>query len=177
MICHSQDAETSGILHIAQSMCVAARTAPKARGVDHIDSCYLTGDEKEALAAEMDRLGREQDLAFFIRDAENVRNSTAVVLVGTSISQRGLNEACQYCNHQNCAECARENGLCAFDPMDLGIALGSAVGVASAAHVDNRIMFSVGKAAISLGYLDKKITMVLGIPLSAKGKSPYFYRG
>ena len=61
--------------------------------------------------------------------------------------------------------------------MDLGIALGSAVGVASAAHVDNRIMFSVGKAAISLGYLDKKITMVLGIPLSAKGKSPYFDRG
>lgn len=64
MICHSQDAETSGILHIAQSMCVAARTAPKARGVDHIDSCYLTGDEKEALAAEMDRLGREQDRSF-----------------------------------------------------------------------------------------------------------------
>ena len=51
MICHSQDAETSGILHIAQSMCVAARTAPKARGVDHIDSCYLTCDEKEALTA------------------------------------------------------------------------------------------------------------------------------
>ena len=169
MICHSQDAETSGILHVAQSMCVAARTAPKARGIDHIDSCYLTGEEKEALAAEMDRLGREQDLAFFIRDAENVRNSAAVVLVGSCISQRGLNE--------DCAECARENGLCAFDPMDLGIALGSAVGVASAAHVDNRIMFSVGKAAISLGYLDEKITMVLGIPLSAKGKSPYFDRG
>ena len=123
MICHSQDAETSGILHIAQRMCVAARTAPKARGVDHIDSCYLTGDEKEALAAEMDRLGREQDLAFFIRDAENVRNSTAVVLVGTSISQRGLNEACQYCNHQSCAECAREMASAPLIPWILALPL------------------------------------------------------
>lgn len=177
MICHSQDAETSGILSVAQSMCVAARTAPKARGVDHIDSCYLTDVEKEALAAEMDRLGKAQDLAFFIRDAQNVRDSAAVVLIGASAGQRCLNEACQYCGHENCAECARENGLCAFDPMDLGIALGSAVSVAASAHVDNRIMFSVGKAAISLGYLDEKTTMVLGIPLSANGKSPYFDRG
>lgn len=177
MICHSQDAETSGILHVAQGMCVAARTAPKARGIDHTDACYLIGKEQDALAAEMERLGKEQDLAFFIRDAENVRNSEAVVLIGTSTGQRGLNEACQYCNHEDCAECARENGLCAYDPMDLGIALGSAVGVAAAAHVDNRIMFSVGKAAISLGYLGEAMTMVLGIPLSAKGKSPYFDRG
>ena len=32
-----------------------------------------------------------------------------------------------------------------------GIALGSAVSVASLNHVDNRIMFSVGKGALSLG--------------------------
>ncbi|WP_195270287.1 DUF2148 domain-containing protein [Eubacterium sp. 1001713B170207_170306_E7] len=177
MICHSQDAETSGILHVAQGMCVAARTAPKARGIDHIDACYLTGGEKETLAAEMDRLGKAQELAFFIRDAQNVRDSAAVVLIGASLGQRGLNEACRYCHYQNCAECASQNGVCAFDPMDLGIALGSAVSVAAAAHVDNRIMFSVGKAAISLGCLGEEMSMVLGIPLSAKGKSPYFDRG
>lgn len=177
MICHSQDAETSGILNVAQNMCVAARTAPKARGIDHIDACYLTGEEKETLAVEMERLGKELELAFFIRDAGNVRNSTAVVLIGSRLGQRGLNESCQYCHYTTCGECAREDGLCAFDPMDLGIALGSAAGIAAAAHVDNRIMFSIGKAALSLGLLGEDIKIIMGMPLSATGKSPFFDRG
>ena len=59
--------------------------------------------------------------------------------------------------------------------MDLGIAVGSAVKTASLLNVDNRIMFSVGVAAIRLGLL-KDCEIVLGIPLSAYGKSIYFDR-
>lgn len=55
-------------------------------------------------------------------------------------------------------------------------ALGSAVSVASMNHVDNRIMFSVGKGALSLGMLGPEVKMILGIPLAAAGKAPYFDR-
>ena len=44
------------------------------------------------------------------------------------------------------------------------------------ARVDNRVMFSVGRAARSLGLLGASVTLVLGIPLSISGKSPFFDR-
>ena len=59
---------------------------------------------------------------------------------------------------------------------DLGIAIGSAVSVAADGRIDNRVMFSVGKAAMSLGMLGREMALVFGIPLSASGKSPYFDR-
>ncbi len=65
--------------------------------------------------------------------------------------------------------------FCEFKVMDLGIAVGSAVKLASLLNVDNRVMYSVGDAAISLGLLPGS-TVALGIPLAARGKSPYFDR-
>ena len=47
---------------------------------------------------------------------------------------------------------------------------------AADARVDNRVMFSVGRAARSLGLLGASATLVLGIPLSVSGKSPFFDR-
>ena len=55
-------------------------------------------------------------------------------------------------------------------------AIGSAVGMAADCRVDSRVMFSVGKAAASLGLPSEKCQMVVGIPLSVSGKSPYFDR-
>ena len=68
------------------------------------------------------------------------------------------------------------NGLCAWDAADVGIAIGSSAAVAADARVDNRVMFSVGRAARSLGLLGASVTLVLGIPLSVSGKSPFFDR-
>ena len=59
---------------------------------------------------------------------------------------------------------------------DVGIAIGSAAAAAADARVDNRVMFSVGRAARSLGLLGASVTLVLGIPLSVSGKSPFFDR-
>jgi uncharacterized ferredoxin-like protein len=42
--------------------------------------------------------------------------------------------------------------------------------------VDNRILFSAGKAAINLGYFPETATIVYGIPLSVSSKSPFFDR-
>ena len=72
--------------------------------------------------------------------------------------------------------CCGKAGLCAWDAMDVGIAIGSSAAAAADARVDNRVMFSVGRAARSLGLLGASVTLVLGIPLSVSGKSPFFDR-
>ena len=59
---------------------------------------------------------------------------------------------------------------------DLGTAIGSAVKVASDHNIDNRIMFSFGKAAIIGGFVPEKIKIGYGIPLSVTGKNIYFDR-
>jgi uncharacterized ferredoxin-like protein len=59
--------------------------------------------------------------------------------------------------------------------MDLGVALGSAVSVAADARIDNRMMFTIGKAAASMGLLGE-YEMIIGVPLSVSGKTPFFDR-
>jgi uncharacterized ferredoxin-like protein len=43
-------------------------------------------------------------------------------------------------------------------------------------RVDNRIMFTVGKAVLALGLFDPEVRLVYGIPLSATAKNPFFDR-
>ncbi|MHB9092472.1 MAG: DUF2148 domain-containing protein, partial [Chloroflexota bacterium] len=64
--------------------------------------------------------------------------------------------------------------LCVFQSIDLGIALGAVAKMASELNIDNRIMFTVGAAARSAGMVNADV--VIGLPLSVSGKSPYFDR-
>ena len=176
MIYSSEDMQTRAVLDTAARMCAAARTAPKTRGLDGLVTCVVTGEDKDRLAAHMRELAGRLDYAFFARDADNVDYADAVVLFGMEEQRRGLNGGCQYCHFADCADCAEKNGLCAWDAMDVGIAIGSAAAAAADARVDNRVMFSVGRAARSLGLLGASVTLVLGIPLSVSGKSPFFDR-
>lgn len=176
MIQHAKEAEEAAVLRTAQTMCAAARTAPKTRGIDHIETCIVTGDDQKALADEMVRLSEPFGYPFFRRDAQNVLDSAAIVLIGVQYGTRGMNEGCGWCNFKNCGECIEKGGACAFDPMDLGIAIGAAASIAADARIDSRVMFSVGRAAISLGIFAKDVKSVIGIPLSVTGKSPYFDR-
>ena len=176
MIVNFDAAENAAIMDVAQRMCVAARTAPKTKGIDRICSAIITDKDKDALAQEMRRLADEYGFGFFKRDADNVDASYAVVLIGSSMGTRGLNEGCRLCRKENCADCEESQSACVYDPLDLGIAIGSAVSVAADGRIDNRVMFSVGKAAMSLGVLGREMALVFGIPLSASGKSPYFDR-
>ena len=43
-------------------------------------------------------------------------------------------------------------------------------------RLDNRIMFTIGKAAAALGLLGE-YSLVMGIPLAVLGKSPFYDRG
>ena len=178
MMMNSKEAEERAVLNLAYAVCAAARTAPKACGIDQTDTVVLTGGDKDRITAEMRRIGQSQGERgkTMIRDAGNVDASTAVVLVGAKYETRGLNERCQLCGFENCAACKSAGATCVFAPMDLGIALGSAVALAADNRVDNRIMFTIGKAAASLGLLGE-YKLIMGIPLSVSGKSPFFDRG
>ena len=71
----------------------------------------------------------------------------------------------------------KAGGTCSFNVGDLGIAVGSAAAMAADFRIDNRIMYTAGKAAIELGMLGEDVKIAYGIPLAAKGKNPFFERG
>jgi uncharacterized ferredoxin-like protein len=177
MFVNSKKAEENAILNLAYSVCAAARTAPKACGIDHIETAVITGDDKARVTAEMRKLSENygESGEFFRRDADSVDISGAVVLVGAKYQTRGLGEKCKLCRFENCAACAKAGAACVFTAMDLGIALGSAVSLIADNRVDNRLMFTIGQAAASLGMLGE-YKMIIGIPLSAEGKSIFYDR-
>ncbi|HHW14481.1 MAG TPA: hypothetical protein GXX28_06075 [Firmicutes bacterium] len=159
---------------------LAARTAPKTAGKDFVVTRVVTGEQLEQLAADMERYGAESGKRNFDRDGRNVAQSGAVLLVGLAGAQTaGLN--CGACGRTKCIDLPPASAgpefagpFCAWRFVDLGIALGSAVKTASLLNVDNRIMYRIGVSARRLGLLEADV--VLGVPLSATGKSPYFDR-
>jgi uncharacterized ferredoxin-like protein len=177
MFINSKTAEDTAILNLAYNVCAAARTAPKACGIDHIETAILTGEDKDKLTAEMRRLGVNygETGKSYLRDADNVDASYIVVLVGAKYEVRGLGEKCKLCGFENCAACEKAGAACAFTAMDLGIAIGSAASLAADNRVDNRLMFTIGKAAAGLGMLGE-YKMIIGIPLAVAGKSVFYDR-
>lgn len=176
MIYNSEDMEMRAALEAAARVCAAARTAPKARGIDYIHTLTLTGTDKDAVADEMERMGNASGAAFLVRDAGNVRTAQVLVLIGVEETQRGLGELCGYCHHADCGACAADNGVCVFPSIDLGIALGSAAASAADSRVDSRILFSAGNAAMKLGLMGENVRQIHALPLSVSGKSPFFDR-
>lgn len=175
MIIKGEQAEEKGLLQVAELMCVAARTAPKGRGKDTLETFIITGAELHLLAAEMRRWAELTGAAFCARDAGNLEQVKAAVVLGTTIEPLGV-PGCGYCGFGSCEGMQKAGGICAYNAGDLGIAVASAVGVAAAHHVDNRVMFSVGRAAINLKMFAADVKIALGIPLSVSGKSPFFDR-
>src|SRR5271157_1256940 len=176
MIAKSKELEQKAVEEVAALMCAAARTAPKAHGTDNLSTLVVTGKDKDRLAKEMKRIGKENDIGFFQRDSGSVDSAQAVVLFGQKTTQLNI-PVCGYCGFKDCAENIKKGGACALSASDLGTAVCSAVEIASLHHIDNRIMFSAGRAALSLGLFDDaKVTMAYGVPLSVSGKSPFFDR-
>ncbi len=175
MIIRGEHAEDNGLLQVAELMCAAARTAPKGRGVDTLETLIATGDDLMKLADEMRRWGEQTGAGFCIRDAGNLEQVKAAVILGTTVKPLGI-PGCSFCGFDNCDGMQKAGGICAFNAGDLGIAMGSAAGVAAAHHVDNRIMFSVGRAAMNLKMFSTDVKIAYGIPLSISGKNPFFDR-
>ncbi len=152
MTIDSEDAEKEALLYAAKLMVAAARTAPKAGGRDTIKTLILTGEDKDRLVDAMSTEGRAGDT-----NPKNVRDAGAVILIGVDFDRD------------------REEPFgIRLKLIDLGIALGSAVKVASDLNIDNRIFYTAGRAAIEAGIL--KADEVQGIPIAIKGKNIFFDR-
>jgi uncharacterized ferredoxin-like protein len=174
MIYTREITEQKAAMRTAELMTAAARTAPKACGVDIIETMILDGEDKKRLTAAMRELGTELDRPFFIRDAGNVDDSHCIILAGAGVEPRGLN--CKLCGTASCED-AKNNGIsCAMAVSDLGIAIGSAAAAAMDNRIDNRMMFTAGMAALKLKLFPGHIKMCIGIPLATTGKNIFFDR-
>jgi uncharacterized ferredoxin-like protein len=182
---NSKKAEKDALLQAAKLMLLSARTAPKSGGIDDIHTLIIHGKEKDAIVAEMEKIAQERPnmSAGFKRDSQNLQDSKAVLLIGVKGTKKfGIN--CSGCGYPTCEEFDKaakklgqdfEGPNCIFKLLDLGIALGSAAKTASILNVDNRIMYRIGTAAKRLNHMPEA-SIIMGIPISAKGKSIYFDR-
>jgi len=178
-----KDAEEEAVMEAARLMLAAARTAPKTAGVDDIMTVIVHGKEKDAIADRMEEIAEERKIEGFKRDAKNIRESYAVVLIAVR-GNRSVGLDCGSCGYKRCQEfdrASKKKGnhfigpTCVFKALDLGIALGSAAKTASMLDIDNRIMYRIGTAAAKLKLLPQA-TIIMGIPISARGKNIYFDR-
>ncbi|MDY7080149.1 MAG: DUF2148 domain-containing protein [Chloroflexota bacterium] len=163
---------------VAELMTISARTAPKAAGQDFVVVETVVGENLQRLGQAMIAFGERTGKSNFDRDGKNVLDSEAVILIGLKDAKTlGLN--CAACGSETCIKPNTVDGEfrgpnCAIRLLDMGIAIGSAVKMAGMLNVDNRIMYRAGVVAREMGLIDADF--VMGIPLSATGKSIYFDR-
>ena len=115
---------------------MAARTAPKGKGVDIIEIITLSHDSLPTLSENMRSEGKKRGMMFFLRDADNIEQADAVILIGTRRHPLGLN--CAYCGAKTCGE-NPESNPCAINSIDVGIAIGSACSKAADLRIDSGI--------------------------------------
>ena len=153
-------------------MMTAARTAPKGKGIDIIEVAMVTDEDINRLSEKMVSISEETGLKFFLRDAENILQAEALLIIGTRQQVQGLN-----CGHCGFPTCERKPLAvpCALNTVDFGIAVGSACATAADLRLDTRVMFSAGLAAQQLGMLGD-CSCVMAIPVSASSKNPFFDR-
>lgn len=154
------ETEKEVLIKAAEEICIAARTAPKSYGEDNIITAIIYDEDLKKLQKEMRKIGEEKNLHFLLRDAENI-DDKIVVLIGTSLKTRPP----LFLDNKYIDPC-----------VDLGIAIGSAVSTSSVLKIDNRIMLSIGLAAVNLKILGEDVKIAYGIPLSISGKNPFFDR-
>lgn len=156
-------------------MAAAARTAPKTRGIDNIKLVAIDDEPgRQKLVAKMRDIAVKENRPGLARDAGNIERSPAILVIGVESNTSGLN--CGFCGKPTCEALQAAGGVCAFNSVDLGIATASAAELAGRFHVDNRVMYSIGRACLDLGLFGPKVRQALGIPLSVTGKSPFFDR-
>ncbi len=172
MIQNEREIRHESVLQAVRQMMIAARTAPKGKGIDIIELAMVTDEDIKRLSEEMIKVSEETGMKFFLRDADNILQAEAVLLLGTRQQVQGLN--CGHCGFPTC-EGKPFAVPCAINSVDLGIAIGSACATAADWRLDTRVMFSAGLAAQRLGILDG-CKCVMAIPVSAASKNPFFDR-
>lgn len=168
---------SEALRQVACRMMIAAKTAPKGRGIDNLVVALAERNDIVKIANKMKLMVEQNEApAFFERDANNILQCEFMVLLGTKIQSIKIPQ-CGLCGFKDCDEKDKHPGHpCCFNTGDLGIAVGSAVSLASDCRVDNRILYSAGKAIKKMKILKDDPQIIYAIPISATGKSPFFDR-
>jgi uncharacterized ferredoxin-like protein len=176
LVFEEQSREES-VSDVARKMLVAARTAPKAGGMDNLVMAIAGKEEIVVISQKMKEMVEKNSAGqTFLRDGENILVAENLVLIGTKIKAYGI-PICGLCGHANCAEKNKyPDRPCAFNTGDLGIAIGSALATAADCRVDTRVMYSAGMAVRALNLLGDDVRIIYAIPLSCTGKNPFFDR-
>ena len=98
----------AAVKHVANLMAVAATTAPKSKGFDDLTIEIVSGTTIKQIAKEIQRM-RQEDLTsqtfwFLEPDAEAVKDSTAIFLIGIRAKRPPLTLDCQACGFETCAD-------------------------------------------------------------------------
>ena len=101
MITFDKDLEKEAVLVVGRLMAAAARTAPKGKGADTIVTALVTDDEKDRVAKRMEKIAKEEDIPFFQRDANNIYQVPAVLVIGTRFKPLGVPH-CGDCSYVDC---------------------------------------------------------------------------
>ena len=83
MILNERDSRHEHILNVARQMMTAARTAPKGKGIDIIETAVVTGKEIQLLSDTLKVMFEEMGMKFFLRDADNILQAECILLIGT----------------------------------------------------------------------------------------------
>ena len=174
MLINERDTRSERLLQVANEMMTAARTAPKGKGIDIIEVLLVTGETIVKLSDAMLDYSKKTGMKFITRDAKNILQAEAIILIGTRQQIQNLN--CGYCGFETCAEkMTNPNVPCAINTVDVGIAIGSVCSVAADHRVDSRVMFSVGRVAQEQNMMPG-CSSIYGIPISGTTKNPFFDR-
>jgi len=174
MLTNERSTRRERLLQVANDMMTAARTAPKAKGLDIIEIVLVTDETISELSQAMLKYSQKTGMQFVARDAENILSAEALILIGTKETVLNLN--CGYCGFNTCVEKLQQSAVpCSLNTVDVGIAIGSACATASDSRVDSRVLFSAGRVAKELNYLPE-CTSIYAIPISCTSKNPFFDR-
>lgn len=171
----SGELEREGAIEVAKLMAVAARTAPKTRGIDNIEIVAIDDEPtKKRIIEKMKDISKKENRPSFERDANSIDASPVILVIGVKSNPAGLN--CGFCGYPKCDDLSKTKGICTYNSIDLGIAIDSAAAGADSFHADNRVMYSIGRACLDLKIFSQTVKQALGIPLSVTGKNPFFDR-
>lgn len=177
----------------------AALTAPQGGGVPQLEAEIVYGqEEQEALAREMEKMAyeREHNLLqrLFLTESVMARQADAIIFIGNyRAGDDPFDVNCGGCSGQPSCGFLYErkkltahmidstdrrthryvNGpLCIVRVTDIGFGIGSALQMANRLMVDARPFFTMGVAAMRLGYC-RNSAVVVGIPVATLSKNPF----
>ena len=174
MIYNERDLRANTVKALAEAVMTAARTAPKAKGRDLVEVAMITDEDIEHLSQTMIQMSEESGLKFLLRDAANILQAEAVIIIGIKQENSVCGLNCGYCGYASC-EAKPECTPCMMNGVDVGIAIGSACSKIADLRLDSRVLFSAGWAAKRLDLL-QGADLVFAIPMTAASKNPFFDR-